>query len=187
MGPAFVPEMSAEMAEWSLQRPPMDDPMTIEDARPESPILGDQIQIASNPFREELHSRPVPDCQAIKHDQGSCINEAEEGKVDLSGEDPGDIPVYGEMSEIDEREDPPADAPAHLSDTFSYKSLSKLQVREHEKRPEGALRSAVRQTLLEMENPPQKHSPESVKADEAFLREIEEHVLDAEQFVAGSF
>jgi hypothetical protein len=173
MGLAIMPEMSAEMAELSPQRPPIYDHLTEEDGCLEDTILGEQIQIISDLPGEELPSCPVSECPAIQPDHETHVNETGDEKIDLSGEDLGDFPVYGEMTETDKRVDPPAAAPDHVSDLCSYESLSKLRVREHEKRPDEMLRPAVRQTLQEMENSPQEHSPEAVKADEAFLRNIE--------------
>lgn len=102
--------------------------------------------------------------------------------------DQGDHPgPDGSLKEIDEQADPPVEASPLALEMCSYERLSSLIVREHEARSDEGLRKGVREVLREMETSDLSDVLEREAADQKFLDEVKEHILDAEQFVAGSF
>jgi hypothetical protein len=102
--------------------------------------------------------------------------------------DQGDHPgPDGSLKEIDKQADPPVDASPLALKMCSYERLSSLIIREHEARSDEGLRKGVREVLREMETCDLLDVPEREAADQKFLDEVKEHILDAEQFVAGSF
>lgn len=60
-----------------------------------------------------------------------------------------DVSNFGEIVEVDEKMDPPAEAPVLGLESRSFENLSKLPVREHESRAEEDLRAGVCEVLKE--------------------------------------
>jgi hypothetical protein len=190
MGSAIVPEAFALAKDPSLQKL-YENATWMEGA--EGPGLspqGPRIRIGPELPHEDLNVPAKPEGIAQTPDQNEQRGESrgdDASQAEWGDSEPGDFSASGEIVKIDDQEDPPAVAPDHVSELCSYESWSKLEVRTHVKRPEEMLRSAVWETLREMEEPFPELSPKVVAADEAFLQEITDHILDAEQFIAGSF
>jgi hypothetical protein len=91
------------------------------------------------------------------------------------------------MIEFDVKLDPPAAEPAVKSKVCDFESLSRLEVRKHERTDSPVLKEKVREVLKQMSNPPERFTEEQIRLDESFLESISEHILDADKFVAGSF
>jgi hypothetical protein len=83
--------------------------------------------------------------------------------------------------------DPPADQLASVTDICNYKCLSRLCARAPIERLAEDLREGVKEMLKEMENPPRQFTAAQERSDQAFLDDIETHILNAEQFVADGF
>lgn len=191
MGLAIVPEISALLAEPIPERPhACASESTKESAEVRIPPLGPHVRIDSDEMCGILNEGPLKKKITLPDEPRVLRNESrgeEPVRVDWGETDLGDCSdMPGEIVEIDERDDPPAMAPENLSEECNYESLLKLKVRSHVTRSGEMLRAAVRETLREMNQTPTL-SEKDVAADELFLQEIEEHILDAERFVAGSF
>jgi hypothetical protein len=93
----------------------------------------------------------------------------------------------GEILEIDELLDPQAPEPEHVATIYSYESLAALAVRQHVKRSDDQLRFGVRSVLESMESPPQGFGKDQAVRDEHLLEHVMEHILNANEFVTGSF
>jgi hypothetical protein len=92
----------------------------------------------------------------------------------------------GEFLEIDEQLDPQAPEPKYVATICSYKSLAALTVRQHVKKSYDQLHVGVR-SVLEMGSPPQEFKKDQAVKDERFLEQVEEHILNANEFITGSF
>jgi hypothetical protein len=93
----------------------------------------------------------------------------------------------GEVIEIDMDQDPPARPPESLGKICNYESLSRLTVREHKEVPGEDLKQGVQEVLDAMSNEPETFTAEMIASGKEFLESIEDHILNANDFTAGSF
>jgi hypothetical protein len=109
----------------------------------------------------------------------------EDSTMGLAEEQP--LQNHPEIIEIDLEVDPPQNPPESCERECNYESLSRLTVRAHTRVDHENLKEGVRGILEQMSHPPESFDQDQMSLDKAFLESINEHILNSDEFVAGSF